>query len=391
MTTNFYFTHPIAASFDQRIHALEEKLHGKGYGLYWYIREKLSYFPKKCCRLENLKPFATKYYTYRLMKQVVLESGLFEIEKGYIIPLKLVCEGGTIDEEATCGNTPAKPQRGNKTKRKNSKTEAKNNFAFFISDDSSEAKNSKTKAKNSRKRTKNSENPSVSDENSMKNNENPVKNDENPLKNDENPSKNNGKQAENGKKRTENDEKQAFFDGKQAKNSVKQVRKTSRKQPEHTNKQEFTRSIFETNDTNTPIYINKEKEKERKYISSTEKEEKEEKEQEQEKTENAVNDRNVPVRQTLPPTSCNWKDAACTTATPSPTTPLYVPATTPCGTPACNARNRSTGKKPPHLLPYSLGFARTLPRICPENPTGIGHKVRDNPGMTDFRTSRNTG
>ena len=391
MTTNFYFTHPIAASFDQRIHALEEKLHGKGYGLYWYIREKLSYFPKKCCRLENLKPFATKYYTYRLMKQVVLESGLFEIEKGYIIPLKLVCEGGTIDEEATCGNTPAKPQRGNKTKRKNSKTEAKNNFAFFISDDSSEAKNSKTKAKNSRKRTKNSENPSVSDENSMKNNENPVKNDENPLKNDENPSKNNGKQAENGKKRTENDEKQAFFDGKQAKNSGKQVRKTSRKQPEHTNKQEFTRSIFETNDTNTPIYINKEKEKERKYISSTEKEEKEEKEQEQEKTENAVNDRNVPVRQTLPPTSCNWKDAACTTATPSPTTPLYVPATTPCGTPACNARNRSTGKKPPHLLPYSLGFARTLPRICPENPTGIGHKVRDNPGMTDFRTSRNTG
>ena len=131
MTTNFYFTHPIAASFDQRIHALEEKLHGKGYGLYWYIREKLSFFPKKCCRLENLKPFATKYYTYRLMKQVVLESGLFEIEKGYIIPLKLVCEGGTIDEEATCGNTPAKPQRGNKTNRKNSKTKAKNNFDFI--------------------------------------------------------------------------------------------------------------------------------------------------------------------------------------------------------------------------------------------------------------------
>ena len=384
MTTNFYFTHPIAASFDPRIHALEEKLHGKGYSLYWYIREKLSYFPRKCCRLENLKPFATRYYTYRLMQKVVLESGLFEIEKGYIIPLKLKCEGGTIDEEMTRRNTSDKPQRRNKTSRKNSGTEVKSSFTFIISDDSSEAKNSRTEAKNSRKQTKNSENPSVSDEN-------PVKNDENPLKNDENPSKNNGKQAENGKKRTENDEKQAFFDGKQAKNSVKQVRKTSRKQPEHTNKQEFTRSIFETNDTNTPIYINKEKEKERKYISSTEKEEKEEKEQEQEKTENAVNDRNVPVRQTLPPTSCNWKDAACTTATPSPTTPLYVPATTPCGTPACNARNRSTGKKPPHLLPYSLGFARTLPRICPENPTGIGHKVRDNPGMTDFRTSRNTG
>ena len=291
MTTNFYFTHPIAASFDQRIHALEEKLHGKGYGLYWYIREKLSYFPKKCCRLENLKPFATKYYTYRLMKQVVLESGLFEIEKGYIIPLKLVCEGGTIDEEATCGNTPAKPQRGNKTKRKNSKTEAKNNFAFFISDDSSEAKNSKTKAKNSRKRTKNSENPSVSDENSMKNNENPVKNDENPLKNDENPSKNNGKQAENGKKRTENDEKQAFFDGKQVENSGKQVGKAAHKQSEHTDKQTFAHNSFKTSNTNTPIYINREKEKERKIISSTEKEEEEEKEG---KPENAVNSLNTP-------------------------------------------------------------------------------------------------
>ncbi len=285
MTTNFYFTHPIAASFDQRIHALEEKLHGKGYGLYWYIREKLSYFPQKCCRLENLKPFATRYYTYRLMKQVVLESGLFEIEKGYIIPLKLVCEGGTIDEEATCRNTPAKPQRGNKTNRKNSKTKAKSNFDFIISDDSSEAKNSKTEAKNSRKRTKNSENPSVSDEN-------PLKNDENSVKNDENPSKNSGKQAENGKKRTKNDEKQAifnekqaFFDGKQAKNSGKQVRETSQKQPEHTDKQVFDCNFLETSNTNTPIYIKKEKE--RKNISSTEKEE-------EEKEENAVNDRNVP-------------------------------------------------------------------------------------------------
>ena len=292
MTTNFYFTHPIAASFDSRIHALEEKLHGKGYSLYWYIREKLSYFPQKCCRLEDLKPFANRYYTYKLMQQVVLESGLFEIEKGYIIPLKLECEGGTSYEKTTLGNTPAKPQRENKISRKNSRTEAKNSFAFIISDDSSEAKNSRTEAKNSRKQTKNSENPSVSDEN--------------PLKNDENPSKNSGKQAENGKKRTKNDEKrtifnekQAFFDGKQAKNSVKQVRKTSRKQPEHTNKQEFTRSIFETNDTNTPIYINKEKKKERKNISSTEKEE--EKEEKKEKAENIVNGRNIPIRQPLRP------------------------------------------------------------------------------------------
>ncbi|WP_300693399.1 hypothetical protein [uncultured Bacteroides sp.] len=316
------------------------------------------------------------------MKQVVLESGLFEIEKGYIIPLKLKCEGGTINEETTRKDMPAKPQRGNKTSRKNSRNEAKNNFTFIISDDSSEAKNSRNEAKNSRKQTKNSENPSVFNEN--------------PLKNDENPSKNSGKQAKNDKKRTENDEKQAFFnekqaifDGKQAENSGKQVRKTSQKQSEHTDKQVFKYNSFETNNTNTPIYINKEKEKERKNISSTEKEE--EKEQEQEKTENTMNDRNVPVRQTLPPTSNNWQDTACTTVPPPPTTPLHMPTTTPCGTLACNVESRSTGKKPPHLLPYPLGFAGTLPRICPENPTGIRHKARDNPGMTDYRIARNIG
>ena len=294
MTTNFYFTHPIAASFDPRIHALEEKLHGKGYSLYWYIREKLSYFPRKCCRLENLKPFATRYYTYRLMQKVVLESGLFEIEKGYIIPLKLKCEGGTIDEEMTRRNTSDKPQRRNKTSRKNSGTEVKSSFTFIISDDSSEAnnsenesKNSRTESKNSRKRIKNSENLSVSAKN--------------PMKNDENPSKNSGKQAENSRKRTENDEKQTVFDEKQvvfdekqAENSGKQVRKALHKQPECADKQTFERNSLEISNANASIYINKEKKKERKNISSTEKEEEEEKEQEQEKTENAVNDRNIP-------------------------------------------------------------------------------------------------
>ena len=256
MTTNFYFTHPIAASFDPRIHALEEKLHGKGYGLYWYIREKLSYFPRKCCRLEDLKPFATKYYTYRLMQQVVLESGLFEIERGYIIPLRLKCEGETNGEELIFGDTPTKPKRGNKTSRKSCGTESKN----------------------SRTESKNSENSSISDENPMKNDENPSKNSGKQAENDEKRTENDEKQAffdekqaENGKKRTKNDEKQAifnekqaFFDGKQAENSGKRVKKASNKQPERTDKQEFAYNLFETSNTNTSIYIKKEKEKERK-------------------------------------------------------------------------------------------------------------------------------
>ena len=270
MTTNFYFTHPIAASFDPRIHALEEKLHGKGYGLYWYIREKLSYFPRKCCRLEDLKPFATKYYTYRLMQQVVLESGLFEIERGYIIPLRLKCEGETNGEELIFGDTPTKPKRGNKTSRKSCGTESKN---------------SGTEAKSSRTESKNSENSSISDENPMKNDENPSKNSGKQAENDEKRTENDEKQAffdekqaENGKKRTKNDEKQAifnekqaFFDGKQAENSGKRVKKALNKQPERTDKQEFAYNLFETSNTNTSIYIKKEKEKERKIISSTEK------------------------------------------------------------------------------------------------------------------------
>ena len=373
MTTNFYFTHPIASSFDPRINALEEKLHGKGYSLYWYIREKLSYFPQKCCRLEDLKPFATKYYTYRLMKQVVLESGLFEIEKGYIIPLKLECEGGTIDEEVIHKDTTAKPKRRNKTSRKNSRAEAKNSFAFIISDDNTESKNSENESKNSRKRTKNSENPSVSDEN--------------PLKNDENPSKNSGKQAENDEKRAifdekqaVFDEKQAFFDGKQAKNSGKQVRKTSQGKPEYIDKQTFVQNLFETSNTNTSIYIKKEREKEKKYISSTEKE----KEEEKEKAENAVNSRNVPVQHHLPPRAATEKTPHLQQPShpqniPSAPPPLHVLTTVPCVTNVCNVWNRSTGKKPPHLPHHPLGFAGTLPRICPENPRGIGHKARDNP------------
>ena len=72
------------------------------------------------------------------------------------------------------------------------------------------------------------------------------------------------------------------------------MRKTSQKQPEHIDIQVFDCNFLEKSNTNTPIYIKKEKEKERKNISSTEKEEEEEKEQEQEKTENAVNDRNIP-------------------------------------------------------------------------------------------------
>ena len=44
MKGHFYFTHPIEASLDPRMEAMEEKLHGKGFGVYWYIREKMSYF-----------------------------------------------------------------------------------------------------------------------------------------------------------------------------------------------------------------------------------------------------------------------------------------------------------------------------------------------------------
>ncbi len=106
---------------------------------------------------------------------------------------------------------------------------------------------------------------------------------------------------------------------KTAENSGKQVRKASQKQAEHTDKQSLEHNFFKTSNANTSIYNKKRKrERKKKYISSTEKEEEEEKE----KAENIANDRNVPVRQPLPPTSSSWKNAVCTTVTPSPTTSL---------------------------------------------------------------------
>ena len=105
---------------------------------------------------------------------------------------------------------------------------------------------------------------------------------------------------------------------KTAENSGKQVRKASQKQEEHTDKQSFKHNFFKTSNANTSIYNKKRKrERKKKYISSTEKEE-----EEKEKAENIVNDRNVPVRQSLPPTSSSWKNVVCTTVTPSPATPL---------------------------------------------------------------------
>ena len=77
----------------------------------------------------------------------------------------------------------------------------------------------------------------------------------------------------------------------------------SKKQREHVDNQSFANNLFETSNTNTPIYINREKEKERKIISSTEKEEEKEG-----KPKNAVNSRNVPSAPPRPDNHSLWND-----------------------------------------------------------------------------------
>lgn len=138
MKGHFYFTHPIEASLDPRMEAMEEKLHGKGFGVYWYIREKMSYFSNNRCRLKDLKPFATRYYTKQMIEWVVLESGLFGCdEAGNIVPLKLQCEQESETDPADAWQPVLCPTENRETAPK-------------------------TTGKNNRKTTKNTRNASVS-------------------------------------------------------------------------------------------------------------------------------------------------------------------------------------------------------------------------------------
>ncbi|WP_297676021.1 hypothetical protein, partial [uncultured Bacteroides sp.] len=128
----------------------------------------------------------------------------------------------------------------------------------------------------------------------------------------------------------------------------------------------------------------------KKNISSTEKEEEEEKE----KTENTVNDRNAPS-DTPPPRAAVGRTPYLQQGSPPRQRP-HIPTATPNETTACNARNRSTDKKPPHLCPISVGFAGQMRGNVPEKPRAIGHKPHGNriqsPGQSgnlEFRVNAN--
>jgi len=179
MTRNFYFAHPIEASFDPRMEAMEKVLHGKGYGIYWYIREKISFFVQNRCRLKALKPFATRYFTYPLMVWVVTETGLFDIDGEYVTPRKLACELGPNAKIRVPKKLKPAPKTGGKAV----------------------AKNSQKTTEVSKKTAKNNQNPSVSDENRTKNDEISAKNSEFSSKNDGKSTKNSRKSAENRQKR----------------------------------------------------------------------------------------------------------------------------------------------------------------------------------------------
>ena len=219
MTRNFYFAHPIEASFDPRMEAMEKVLHGKGYGIYWYIREKISFFAQNRCRLKALKPFATRYFTYPLMVWVVTETGLFDIDGEYVTPRKLACELGPNAKIRVPKKLKPAPKTGGKAV----------------------AKNSKKTTEVSKKTAKNNQNPSVSDENRTKNDEISAKNCEFSSKNDGNSTKNGQKSAENRQKTAE-----------------KPLHKTSK----ITDNESFIRSFPAKSNINRP-YIYKEKKKER--------------------------------------------------------------------------------------------------------------------------------
>ena len=231
MMKNFFFSHPIEASLDPRMEAMEEKLHGKGAGVYWYIREKMSFFSNNRCRLKQLKPFATKYYTFRLMEQVVLETDLFDIDGDVITPRKLACELGP-DTEQTDTREP----------------------------ENLYPKPRKTTAKNDKNTTKNSKKTVVSDENRTKNDENPAKNNGFSAKNEEKSTKNDGNLSENSEKTAKNV-------GKTAKNSGKHPLKPLQKTAQLPDKKESNKNIDAKSDKNTStIYKEREKEREKDVV-----------------------------------------------------------------------------------------------------------------------------
>lgn len=236
---NFFFSHPIEASLDPRMEAMEEKLHGKGAGVYWYIREKMSFFSKNRCRLKQLKPFATKYFTYRLMEQVVLETDLFDIDGDVITPRKLACELDS-DTEQTDTQEPENPS----------------------------PKPRKTTAKNDKNTTKNSKKTAVSDENRTKNDENPAKNNGFSAKNEEKSVKNDGKSAKNEENPSKNSEKTAKNEGKTAENSGKQPLKPLQETVQPAKEEAVSAESCAKSNTNTST-IYKEREKEREKATTT--------------------------------------------------------------------------------------------------------------------------
>lgn len=219
MKSHFYFNHPIEASLDPRMEAMEEKLHGKGFGVYWYIREKMSYFSGNRCRLKDLKPFATRYFTYRMMVWVVQESGLFECDGEYITPRKLQCE---LNPET---------ERTDKTQPESTPRTAR-----------------KATEKSSPKTTENARNTSVSSKKTAENNENRTKNGEKTAEIDEKSSENSKKTAKNGPKT--------------AQNSPKKASESLLKISQPSGNEATENDIHTQSNTNTSI-IYKEKEKER--------------------------------------------------------------------------------------------------------------------------------
>lgn len=223
MIGHFYFTHPIGAADDPRMEAMEEKLHGKGSGAYWYIREKMSYFSNNRCRLKQLVRFATRYYNKQMIEWVVQESGLFGCdEEDYFFPLKLKCELEAEDKSDNPSQPAICPSENRET-------------------------TSKTTGKNSRKTTKNTRNASVSGKKTAENNENRAKNSE--------------KTTEIDKKSTENSLKSTENSQKTAENSPKKASESLQKTSQQAEMKQLTTTIAPSATQTRPLYIKKKKRK----------------------------------------------------------------------------------------------------------------------------------
>lgn len=99
MKRKFYLQHQLMAAADPRMKRLLAEEGMKGYGVYWYIVEKLSLMPDVGMPLDELKPFCQHVgLRFAYAKKIILNYGLFTIGSDDYVLQNELNSGVTLHE-----------------------------------------------------------------------------------------------------------------------------------------------------------------------------------------------------------------------------------------------------------------------------------------------------